>query len=188
MPKVGTSQTVPFVLPHLTGRPEQFEVTPHEEVVAEIRLERFGGYLSSVDVHGEEVDVVVFGVERILNLQTVVHVVVDAAQHQAFRQGTEEQDLVRVRVGSCGYGIELAVDGTHRIIDRAFLQSLDVRHLYGRVLGIFLREQGAIDNTDPVLRIQTTSHEGERVLVSHQSYLDIDTVDQETILQEQVHV
>ena len=80
MPEVGTSQTVPFVLPHLTGRREQVEVTPYEEVVAEIRLERFGGYLSSVDVHGEEVDVVVLGVERILNVRTVVRVVVDAAQ------------------------------------------------------------------------------------------------------------
>ena len=144
--------------------------------------------MSSVDVHGEDVDVVVLGVGRVLSLRTVVRVIVNAAQHQTFRQGTEEQVLVRVRVGACGYAIDLAVDGTHRILDRALIQGLDVRHMYGRDQGCFLREQDAVDDTDIVLRIPTPSHERERVHVSHQSYLDVDAVDQETILQEQIHV
>ena len=46
VPEVTTIQSVPLVLPHLTGR-EQVEVAPDEEVVIEIRLERLGGYLSA---------------------------------------------------------------------------------------------------------------------------------------------
>ena len=84
MPEVGTSQTVLFALPHLTGQGEQVEVTPDKGNVVEIRLERFGGYLSSVHVHSEEVDVVVLGVERILGIRTVVGIFVAAAQHQTF--------------------------------------------------------------------------------------------------------
>ena len=44
-------QPVPLVLPHLAGRGEQAHVAPDEEVVFEIRLEKFGGYLSPVHVH-----------------------------------------------------------------------------------------------------------------------------------------
>ena len=42
---VAASQSVPVVLPHLAGRGEQTHVAPDEEVVCEIRLERFVGYL-----------------------------------------------------------------------------------------------------------------------------------------------
>ena len=55
VPEVAASQTVPLVLPNLAGRGEQTRVAPDEEVVFEIGLERFGGYLSSVHVHCEEV-------------------------------------------------------------------------------------------------------------------------------------
>ena len=51
VPEVAASQSVPLVLPHLAGRGEQPHVAPDEEVVFEIGLERFGGYLSSVHVH-----------------------------------------------------------------------------------------------------------------------------------------
>ena len=93
---VAASQSVPLVLPHLAGRGEQTHVAPDEEVVFEIRLKKFGGYLSSVHVHCVEADGVVLGVKRILGVHTVVRVVIDAAQHQTFRQGAEEQVLVRV--------------------------------------------------------------------------------------------
>ena len=53
VPEVAASQTVPLVLPNLTGRCEQTRVAPDEE--GWIGLERFGGYLSSVYVHCEEV-------------------------------------------------------------------------------------------------------------------------------------
>ena len=82
---VAASQSVPLVLPHLAGRGEQTHVAPDEEVVCEIGLERFGGYLSSVHVHRVEVDGVVLGVKRILVVRTVVGIVIDAAQHQTFR-------------------------------------------------------------------------------------------------------
>ena len=98
--EVDESQVVPLVLPHLTGRPEQVEVASHVTVVGVIRLECFCGYLSSVHVHGKEVDAIVLGVKRVLGVRTVVRVVVDAAQHQSSRQGTEEQIIVRVRPGS----------------------------------------------------------------------------------------
>ena len=94
---------------------------------------------------------------RVLNVRTVVRVIVNAAQHQTLRQGTEEQVLVRVRVGACGYGIDFVVDGTHRILESALIQGLDVRHMYGRDQGCFLREQDAVDDADIVLRIPTAS-------------------------------
>ena len=118
---VGASQSVPLVLPHLAGRGEQTHVAPDEEVVFEIRLERFGGYLSSVHVHCVEVDGVVLSVKRILGVHTVVRIVIDAAQHQTFRQSAEEQVLVRVRPSAWGNGVHRAVDGSHRILDRALL-------------------------------------------------------------------
>ena len=122
---------VPLVFPNLAGRGEQTRVAPDEEVVFEIGLERFGGYLSSVHIHCEEVNVVVLGVKRILVVRTVVRIVIDAAQHQTFRQGAEEQVLVRVRPSARGNGVHLTVDGSHRILDRALLESLDVGHLHG---------------------------------------------------------
>ena len=88
VPEVAASQTVPLVLPNFAGRGEQAHVAPDEEVVVEIRLERFGGYLASVHVHCVEVDGVVLGVKRIL----VVRIVIEAAQHQTFRQSAEKQD------------------------------------------------------------------------------------------------
>ena len=85
VPEVAASQAVPLVVPNLTGRGEQANVAPDEEVVFEIGLERFGGYMSSVEAYG-----VVLGVKRILVVRTVVRVIIDAAQHQTFRQSTEE--------------------------------------------------------------------------------------------------
>ena len=98
----------------------------------------FGGHLSSVHVHGEEVDAVVLGMKRILGVRQV-RVVIDAAQHQTFRQGAEEQVLVRVRPWSRGNGVDLAVDGSHRILDHALLEGLDMYHLHGRIQGGLLR-------------------------------------------------
>ena len=186
--EVAASQTVPLVLPNLVGRGEQTRVAPNEEVVFEIGLERFGGYLSSVHVHCEEVNIVVLGVKRILIERTVVRIVIDAAQHQTFRQDAEEQVLVRVRPSARGNGVNLTVDGSHRILDRALLESLDVSHLYGRIQGGLLCEQDGIDDGDLVIGVDSTSHECKRRLTAHQTYLDIDSVDQEFILQKQIHV
>ena len=107
---VAASQSVPLVLPHLAGRGEQTHVAPDEEVVFEIGLERFGGYLSSVHIHRVGVDGVVLGVKRILVVHAVVCIVIDAAQHQTFRQGTEEQVLVRVRPSASRNVVHLALD------------------------------------------------------------------------------
>ena len=184
---VAASQTVPLVLPNLAGRGEQIHVAPDEEVVFEIGLERFGGYLSSVHVHCVEAYGVVLGVKRILVVRTVVHVVIDAALRQTFRQGTEEQDLVRVRPSTRGNGVHLAVDGPQRILDRTPLESFDVGHLHGRIKGGLLCKQGGIDYGYPVMGVGPTSHERKRSLTAHQSYLDIDAVDQEFILQKHIH-
>ena len=118
---VAASQSVPLVLPHLAGRGQQTHVAPDEEVVFEIQLERFGGYLSPVHIHCVEGDGVVLGVKRILGVHTVLRIVIDAAQHQTFRLSTEEQVLERVRPSTRGNGVHLAVDGPHRILDRALL-------------------------------------------------------------------
>ena len=182
VPEVAARQSVPLVLPHLTGRGEQVHVAPGEEVVVKIRLERFGGYMLPVHAHGEEVDVVVLGVKRIFVVRTVVRIVIDAAQHQTFRQGAEEQVLVRVRSGARGNGVHLAVDGPHRILDCALPESLDVRHLRDRIQGGLLCKQGGTDDVGPVIGVSSTSHGRKSGLTAHQSYLDIDAVDQEFIL------
>ena len=188
VPEVDASEVAPLVLPHLTSRGDQVEITPDVTIVVKIRLDRFGGFLSSVHVHGKEVDVVVLGVKRILDVRTIVRVIVYAAQHQTFWQGAEEQALVRVRADSTRDGTDFAVGGTHRIRDRALVECLDKRYLHGRTQGGFLREQGGVDDLYCVIRVCTTSHERERVLAAYQSYLDIDTVKQVSILQEQFHM
>ena len=64
--EVAVRQSISLVLPHFAGRGEQAYVAPDQEVVVEIRLERFGGYLSPVHIHCVEADGVVLGVKRIL--------------------------------------------------------------------------------------------------------------------------
>ena len=188
VPEVAASQTVPLVLPNLTGRGEQAHAAPDEEVVCEIGLERFGGYLSFAHVHCVEAYGVVLGVKRILVVRTVVGVVIDAAQHQTFRQSAEEQVLVRVRPSTRRNGVHLPVDGPYRILDRALLESLDVCHLHGGIMGGLLGKQGGIDDVYPVVGVGPTSHERKRSLNVHQSNLNIDAIDQECILQKQIHV
>ena len=109
VPVVAVSRSVPLVLLHLAGRGEQTHVAPDKEVILEIRLERFGGYLSPVHVHCVEADGVVLGVKRIVGIHTVVRIVIDAAQHQTFRQSAEEKVLVRVQPSACGNGVQQAV-------------------------------------------------------------------------------
>ena len=159
VPEVAAGESVPLFLPHHTGRGEQVHVAPDEEVVVEIRLDRFGGYLSPVHVHSDDVDVVVLGLKRILVVRTVVRIVINAAQHQTFRQGAEEQVLVRVRSGACGNGVYLAVHGPHRILGRALLEGFDVRHVYGRIQGGLFCKQGGIDDVDLVIGVDPASHE-----------------------------
>ena len=95
---------------------------------------------------------------------------------------------MRVRPSTRGNGVHLAVDRQHRILDRALLESLYVGHLHGGIEGGLLDKQGGIDEFDPVIGIGSTSHQRKRSLIAHQSDIDIDAVDQEFILQKQVHV
>ena len=124
--------------------------------------------------------------KRILVVRTVVRIVIDAAQHQTFRKDAEEQVLVRVRPSARGKGVHLTVDGSHRIIDRALLESLDVGHLHGRIQVGLLCEQCGIDDGDLVMGVDSASYECKRRLTAHQTYLD--AVDQEFILQKEIHV
>ena len=58
-------------------------------------------------------------------------------------------------------------------------------HLHGGIEGGLLDEQGCVDD---VIEVDSTSHQRKRGLVTHQSYLDVDSVDQEFILQKHIHV
>ena len=60
-------------------------------------------------------------------------------------------------------------------------------YLYGGVEGGFLDEQGGIDDGYLVF-VGSSRHQRKRRLATHQSYLDVDAVDQECILQKQIHV
>ena len=51
---------------------------------------------------------------------------------------------MRFRAGYRGNGVDLAIDGTHRIIGCTLLEGFDVCHLYGRSQGCALREQGGV--------------------------------------------
>ena len=59
-------------------------------------------------------------------------------------------------------------------------------HLQSRIQGGLLCKQGGID--DFVIGFEPTSHECKSRLTTNQSYLDIDAVDQELILQKEIHV
>ena len=83
-----------------------------------------------------------------------------------FRQGAEEQVLVRVRPNARGNGVHLAVDGPHRILNRALLESLDVLHMHGRIQGGLLCKQGGTDDVGPVIGVGPISHERKRRLVA----------------------
>ena len=61
-------------------------------------------------------------------------------------------------------------------------------HLHGRIQGGLLCKQGSIDDVYPVIRVVHTSHACQNRLTAYQSYLDIDAVDQEFILQKEIHV
>ena len=95
---------------------------------------------------------------------------------------------MRVRPSTRRNGIHLAVNGPHRILDCALLENLDVCHLHGGIDCGLLGKQGGIDDVYPVIGVVSTSHERKRSLTAHQSYLDIDVVDQEFILQKHIHV
>ena len=86
--EVGARQTVPFVLRHLAGVDEQFDVTRDVPPNRKIRLKVFDGHLSTVHLHGEEVDVVMLGMKRFFGVPLIESAVVNAAQHQTFRQGS----------------------------------------------------------------------------------------------------
>ena len=61
-------------------------------------------------------------------------------------------------------------------------------HLLGWVEGGLLDEQGCIDDRYLVIRGGSARHQRKRGLATHQSYLDVDSVDQEFILQKHIHV
>ena len=61
-------------------------------------------------------------------------------------------------------------------------------HLHGGFEGGLLDEQGCIDDGYLVIVGWSASHQRKRRLATHQSYLDIDAVDQEFILQKHIHV
>ena len=61
-------------------------------------------------------------------------------------------------------------------------------HLHGGIEGGLLDEQGCVDDGYLVIEVGSTSHQRKRGLATHQSYLDVDSVDQEIILQKHIHV
>ena len=112
---VAASQSVPFVLPHLAGRGEQTHVALDEEVVFEIRLERFGGYLSSVHVHCVEVDGVVLGVKRILGVHTTPLYALLSMQHSTRRFGRVPTNRFSYVCDRARAGMEYTLQSTDRI-------------------------------------------------------------------------
>ena len=61
-------------------------------------------------------------------------------------------------------------------------------HLHGWIEGGLLDEQGCVDDGYLVIEVGSTSHQRKLGLATHQSYLDVDSVDQEFILQKHIHV
>ena len=58
----------------------------------------------------------------------------------------------------------------------------------GRIQGGLLCKQGGIDDVYFVIGVDPTREERKSRLTTHQSYLDIDAVDEEFILQKEIHV
>ena len=61
-------------------------------------------------------------------------------------------------------------------------------HLHGWVQGDLLCKQGSIDYLYFVIGVEPTSHERKSRFTTNQSYIDIDAVDQEFILQKEIRV
>ena len=74
-----------FVLKNLTQSSKQITVTSHVATITETRLERFRRDLLSVYVQCEKTQVV-FCVERVLSVGSIVCVVVAVTQHDSLRQ------------------------------------------------------------------------------------------------------
>ena len=136
MMEVPARQTVLFVLRHLSGRGEQFELTPDVPSIRENRKKGIGGHQSTVHICGEDVDVVVFVVKRGFSVRLIESVVVNAAQQKTFD---------RVPMNKCATcplqdGVHFAVDGRQRVIGRTLGECIDVSHLDSWSQGSFSHE------------------------------------------------
>ena len=60
-------------------------------------------------------------------------------------------------------------------------------HMHDWIEGGLLDEQGCVDD-DYLVIVGSSRHQRKRGLATHQSYLDVDAVDQEFILQKHIHV
>ena len=59
--------------------------------------------------------------------------------------------------------------------------------LHGWIDGGLLHEQGRVDD-DYLVLVRSTGYQRKRGRAAHQSQLDVDTVDQEFILEKHIHV
>ena len=93
--EVGSRQIVTIVLRHLAVAGEQVDVTSDVPPICELRLKRVSRHMSTVCVHGEEVDVVVFGVKRVLCVPLIESAVLNAAQQQTFIPPVRQPDSAK---------------------------------------------------------------------------------------------
>ena len=118
----------------------------------------------------------------------VVCIDVDARQDESFRQRPEEQILVRVQHCTLWNGVYLSVHGSYRILGNPFFQGFYVSHLNSRTQHSLAFEQHCVHYLPFVVGVLTTGHQREGVFASYEKYLDTDTVEKKSVLNEEVDV
>ena len=118
----------------------------------------------------------------------VVGVVVDTPQDESFRQRPDGQVLVRVRHCTLWNGVDLTVHGSFLILGCPFFQGFYVSHLNSRTQHSISCEQHCVHYMHLVDWGLTTDHQREGVFATFDPYLDTDTVEENSVLEEEVDV
>ena len=95
--KLLSIDVVSFVQKHLTCSSKHIKVISHVATITETRVERFHRDLLSVYVQCEKVQIVVFCVEQVLGVGSILFAFVNTTQHRYLRRDAQVKVVVSVR-------------------------------------------------------------------------------------------
>ena len=85
-------------------------------------------------------------------------------------------------------GVDFAIHGSYRILGCPFFQGFYVSHLNSRAQHSLACEQHSVHYLHLVVGGLSTGHQREGVFATYESYLDTDTVEKKSVLEEEVDV
>ena len=95
---------------------------------------------------------------------------------------------MRVRHCTLWNGVDFAIHGSYRILGCPFFQGFYASHLNSRAQHSLACEQHSVHYLHLVIGVLTTGHQLEGVFATYESYLDTDTVEKKSVLEEEVDV